>query len=271
VSNPGDQVISAGDVSRRLRDLERQVQQMSTARRLEAASIGQGGLTVKGGQIVILDAAGKEAFWASTAGLNLAGILEVTGHIFAEGGGQIRYHDADGNLIVYIGNLNVGGVSGIAGHGLHVGRADGTNVVDASELGFAVYDGDDNRVVWVTDEGLHSPALPIPFGAIALDVTGTDWTTVAECYAWRTFEKASVDVRWTRTDTPSGQVRLREVFTDTVVATSGTLSTATYTNLQGNLPRENGDSLFLRVEARITSGTGTVHPVVVGGWTGDVY
>lgn len=50
---------SQGDVMRRLAELERQVQQVQTARRLESASIGSGGLRIhSGGGIVVQGADG---------------------------------------------------------------------------------------------------------------------------------------------------------------------------------------------------------------------
>ncbi|WP_405061903.1 hypothetical protein OG474_09680 [Kribbella sp. NBC_01505] len=45
---------------RRLEDLERQVQQAQAARRLEAATIGRGGITIKGGAIILQDVDGRE-------------------------------------------------------------------------------------------------------------------------------------------------------------------------------------------------------------------
>jgi hypothetical protein len=52
--NP-DAAFSRGDIMREIADLKRQVADLSTARRLEAASIGAGGLTVRGGHITVTD------------------------------------------------------------------------------------------------------------------------------------------------------------------------------------------------------------------------
>lgn len=52
---PSDVVQSPGDVMRRLNDLERKVRELEGARRLEAATIGAGGITIKGGSIRVVD------------------------------------------------------------------------------------------------------------------------------------------------------------------------------------------------------------------------
>lgn len=46
-------------IMRRLADLERQVREMAAGRRLEAASVGAGGITIKGGSLRVLDEAGE--------------------------------------------------------------------------------------------------------------------------------------------------------------------------------------------------------------------
>jgi hypothetical protein len=94
--NP-DAAFSRGDVMRRLADLERQVADLSTARRLESASIGTGGLSVRGGHVIIQDASGVETMRLSTDGLSLTGLLSVLGSIDVEGGGDITV--TDGRLV----------------------------------------------------------------------------------------------------------------------------------------------------------------------------
>jgi hypothetical protein len=57
-----EQRLPAGEngIMQRLQDLEREVQQMRAARRLEASTIGKGGITIKGGAIILQDALGRE-------------------------------------------------------------------------------------------------------------------------------------------------------------------------------------------------------------------
>lgn len=105
--NP-DAAFSRGDILREVAQLKRDVRTLQTARRLEAASIGAGGLTVKGGQIVILDAGGNETMRLSTDGLSLEGLLEVTGD-----GGVLRAADVGSNryVLTQAGGLEFGTVS----------------------------------------------------------------------------------------------------------------------------------------------------------------
>lgn len=88
-----DAAQSPGDVMRRLAELERRVEQLSTARRLEAAAIGSGGMRVKGGRILIQDAAGNTTMTLSTDGLSLEGLLDVVGEIQVRDGGGMLVDD----------------------------------------------------------------------------------------------------------------------------------------------------------------------------------
>lgn len=45
---------------RRLESLEREVQQLRAARRLESSTIGDGGITITGGAVRVIDSAGTE-------------------------------------------------------------------------------------------------------------------------------------------------------------------------------------------------------------------
>jgi hypothetical protein len=86
--NP-DAAFSRGDIMRRMDQLERRVAAQETARRLESASIGTGGLRVKGGSIVILDPSGVETMRLSTEGLTLTGLLSVLGSVAVTDGSLI--------------------------------------------------------------------------------------------------------------------------------------------------------------------------------------
>lgn len=55
-----DAAFSRGDVMRRIADLEAKLSAMSTARRLEAAAIGKGGLRIRGGRLTIQDIDGDD-------------------------------------------------------------------------------------------------------------------------------------------------------------------------------------------------------------------
>ncbi|MFV2094815.1 hypothetical protein ACFHW1_04900 [Micromonospora sp. LOL_014] len=55
----GDAALSQGDVMRRLRDLERQMRELQAGRRLQAATIGAGGIAIRGGSLRTLDDLGR--------------------------------------------------------------------------------------------------------------------------------------------------------------------------------------------------------------------
>ncbi|MFG1847769.1 hypothetical protein [Micromonospora carbonacea] len=107
----GDIAISPGDIMRRLRDLERQVRELLAGRRLEAASIGRGGVTVKdGGAIRVRDTDGSLLVWMGNLGNDLRGsVLYRAGGsaalgVFGTGtGGDVGFigmYDRSGNPIV---------------------------------------------------------------------------------------------------------------------------------------------------------------------------
>ncbi|MEU8264488.1 hypothetical protein AB0C02_28180 [Micromonospora sp. NPDC048999] len=140
----GDQAISPADIMRRLRDVERLVREGAAGRRLEASSVGQGGLSVKDG-------------------------------------GSMRVIDRDGSVLSRIGDLG-GGVRGTwiarAG-GEPAFGVYGTGVGD--DVGFAgLYDRSGQYVV--TDDaqsgrGLARPYIPIPHGEVSPPTTSTGSTS----------------------------------------------------------------------------------------------
>jgi hypothetical protein len=258
-----------GTTEARLRELLTRIGKLERGDRLNAAALGSGGLTVRGGKIVILDTDGHPTFEASTAGLTLDGLLEVFGRIDARGGGAFRYYDPAGTRIVYIGELVIDGSS--IGYGMFVDRPNGMRLMTVSSDGIDLWGFDGDRRLAIDSNGLAQPYLPVSFAVINSSVSSTSWTTVAEATVWRSHNKVNVDVRWTRTGTPSGQVRLREVFSDTTIDTSGTLTSAAYIALQGTLPGSGYIHRFLRVEARLTAGSGDIHPLPIGGYIGRTF
>jgi hypothetical protein len=101
MGNIGDAAFSDGDIMRRLRTLEQHVRELNAGRRLENATVGAGGVTVKGTGGVTL-----------TDGGDLT--VEGGGDITVEGGGEFRViHESGDNLLAvhrgssgqYIGNI----------------------------------------------------------------------------------------------------------------------------------------------------------------------
>lgn len=129
-----DGAFSRGDLPRQLQELTERVEELETARTLESASIGSGGLAVKGGAIVIYNADGVEQMRLSTDGLTMEGLLAVIGAISVSGGGditvqdggafealdgsQIRARYADGSTAVLWGSLVEIATGDPSGHGI---------------------------------------------------------------------------------------------------------------------------------------------------------
>jgi hypothetical protein len=92
----GSQVSGGGEdwIARAFADLRRELTELRAARTLEAATIGAGGITVRGGQIVIQDVAGNVLDTLDANGLTVSGgsvtinngNLVVTGTGLAESG-----------------------------------------------------------------------------------------------------------------------------------------------------------------------------------------
>lgn len=87
-------VFSSGDVMRRIAALEAQVREMQAGRRLEAATIGQGGITLKGGSVKVVDNAD-----------NLLIQLGLTG----DGRRRLQVNDDTGAPKIRAGELDSGG------------------------------------------------------------------------------------------------------------------------------------------------------------------
>lgn len=157
-----------GDIMRRLRELEQEVAELRTARRLESASIGAGGMrvldgsvTVTGGAFVVLDVDGEETLRLSTDGMELQGLLQVSdGGDIVVAGGALRILDLEGDdqLTLASSGLTMNGLLRILGSGagfevedesgqrrLAFGIATASGV-EHTRLGYFAEDGT-NRVV----------------------------------------------------------------------------------------------------------------------------
>lgn len=111
-----DAAFSRGDLMREVRELKDRVKALEVRTDLEAASIGRGGLAVKGGAIVIYDAQGVEQMRLSTDGLSLDGLLSVLGSLRLQGG-TITILNNDGEVIFEAGpeGLTLAGVLSVLG------------------------------------------------------------------------------------------------------------------------------------------------------------
>lgn len=243
MTNLSDMVPPGQDQSylmRRLADLEREVRELKAARRLESATIGAGGLTIKaGGQVLIEDAAGDPIIWL----------------------GKVPFSDGTTKpgLVAFRAAAN----GGHAAMSLYDGI-------------FAAWDRAGN-IVLSTDEvsgqGHARPWLPIPF-------TGSDYTVwpgstsatfqrIGEARVSRQQPKVYALLSHT-TDTSgtTGEVRLLCNGTQLGPTISVGFVIA-YANIGPlELPAGTyGDTLQFSVEARRIAGTGKVKATVAGAWT----
>lgn len=300
MSNLSDPMMSQGDVMRRLADLERQLRELQTARRLESASIGRGGLRVKdGGRIEVIDDDGGIAFSASADGLTLDGLLRVIGDIRAEGGGRIRYIDAEGQQIVYIGRLFRDGQ--FVGSGLFVDYDDGTRLATLSGSGqinirgsdfslrlkddgtwrlvadeetnsraalfttdggdriFQMRDGDNNLVVWISES--QGLARPrVPISFGNREPSIPDGTFRTIAVGRSLKLSSHVRLRATALLVASNSAEIRLRETfSNTTIGTETLSSSGETVIEGANPRDFGADCRWIVEARRSSGTATTN------------
>lgn len=128
---PSDQVPPGVDwISRRLTDLERQMRELQAGRRLEAATIGAGGLTVKGGSIRVLDGGGTEVMRIGALPDGRHGLIaaDAAGGSVELAQDAVRVRDTAGRAIVELGK------AADSRYGLRVNDTAGDPQIRAGEL-----------------------------------------------------------------------------------------------------------------------------------------
>lgn len=286
-----DQARSPGDVMRRLAELERAVEGLRNARRLENAAIGKGGLRVhSGGSVRIqdgghLDVSGDTSITGDT---EIGGTLDVTGdarlrsELQVRGRGRIRayYPDTD-RIAAYFGDLASGDEyigSGIAtwepsGEVIMVAKSD----PGGSTHSFGVRDNQNMEVLAVRDSttrGLAAPAFTINCGPRS-DYTampGSDsssWSTIYEGGAAIYSPRCNIVAQAVSSDSgTSGQARLVMTYDGTEhVLTTRTDISFGYAIVQhlGDVPSQIpiGGYVLLQLQVRRTSGTGKIHGAIL--------
>lgn len=102
-----------GDLWTVIRQLQERIAHLERVDRLIASSVGAGGLTVTGGEIVIKDALGAVQMTLSSAGLTLTGLLEVLGGLTIQAEASMRWYDDADVLRFEIGRLEEGAIDNI--------------------------------------------------------------------------------------------------------------------------------------------------------------
>lgn len=237
---PSDQLPPGQDwLVRRVTDLERQVRELLAGRRLEAASIGAGGLTVKGGEVIV------EA--------------------------------PDGSDIVRLGRVPFSGGGTKPGLVVYRSAAEGSSVAMSLFDGiWAVWDRE-GHIVLSTDEvsgqGIARPWLPVTWaGSDYTQWPGTTsgtFDTLVETAIPRQQPRLFARLRHT-TDVSgtTGELRLmcNGVQLGPTVAVGFTVSTTDIGPV--DLPTGTfSESLGMSVDGRRTAGTGTVRAMVTASWT----
>ncbi|OKI52848.1 hypothetical protein [Micromonospora sp. CB01531] len=231
---------------RRIADLERQVRELQAGRRLEAATIGAGGLTIKGG-----------------------------GSVTVTDGGQVLIHDTAGNRMIWLGLVPFG--DGTRKPGLVAFRAGGGNAALSLYDGVpAIWDNTGN-IIFSSDEvsgqGIARPWLPVMWaGSDYTQWPGTtsgSFSMVLETAVPRQQPKLFVRLRHT-TDLSGTTGELRLMCQGAQLGPTVTVSFAVnYTDIGPvALPAGNfGETLGLSVDGRRTAGTGAVRAMVTASWT----
>jgi len=247
----------------RIQKLEAQVEELRAARRLEAATIGQGGLTVKGGGTITVTEGGD---------------IRVSGSGGIDADGYIQLRGLDGEAQVYFGPIAYDGVS--AGIGWFMDRQNGRRALsmegsNPNNQFVALWDEQEHIVVSddaASGQGLARPWLPVAFSpsdfAVWPGTRSASYARILETQVSRQQPYLYVRLRHT-TDASGTTGRLRlmasgpgfgpvqlgsPVDVGFVIAYSGI----------GPLPFPGGfgDECDLWVEAQVTAGSGAVRATV---------
>lgn len=237
----------AGALTRRVAELERLVQQMSTARTLEAATIGRGGITI-------------------------------------DKGGAITVTDTDGHTVAIIGALppEFNRTDGSRQPGFIIYREDGTAAATLSDANpttppykqaWQIMDRAGHIIMADDTNGGTGIALPyLNGGAVFADTNVVRWpqttngafTTVADCYYTPLNPRIQWDIEFVADAATAGEVRLlvngTQVDTTQTVGTSFGAWTRYGVSIPGAWTYYN--SIYVALQARRTSGTGGVYATV---------
>ena len=226
---------------RRVTDLERQVRELQAGRRLEAATIGAGGLRVAGGTITIED-------------------------------GSLTVRHANGTELLHLGP---GTVSGEPVRFMRIRRPDGSTVFftygsDDGDAFWALYDKSENIIVsddGQSEQGLARPWLPLQavptswHSARQQSTTSGTFTPLWTISSPRQHPRLRVQLMVQFDGGVAAEVQVRDPASGTVIAGPTALSAGAfqYLTMTGTLPSAAYLSLLkLDVEMRVSAGAGTV-------------
>lgn len=220
MTNEGDAAKSRGDVMRRLRELEGKMREMIAGRRLENASVGEGGVTFYGsGGITLLDGGGLTV--DDGGGINIRDF----GRISVTEGGSVLVEDQSETFFFY-----VGGFANDSGFG----------VLASDSTGHPMLANDRMSTV-----GLARPWLPVPL--YPKFVPGTTNLETGRAYSYANLPVSEL----------SGETTLwegRASVTHPMIQVGGTWGTASGTNSTTYRVRIDGDEVGSWSESSLVAG-----------------
>lgn len=252
------------------------------------------GDTTLGGNVDVtgdLDVSGTTELGGPTTisgNTDVTGTFGVTGNVQIHDGGRIavKYPESLGGAnAVYFGRT-VGEITGnYLGSGLLVERPNGQDMMfvrtnpDGTRHQFQLRDNEDNTVVFVStdqDRGLSRPTFTFnapPSTRSNWDSTSSSsFVRIAEGYTQVWHNAIWVVARGVVDDgATAGEMRLMIYVPSTgaehqlgSTRVLSTASSAPYLYFEGVVPADIGDSIYIRLEARVTAGSGNAYGVVVG-------
>jgi hypothetical protein len=284
---------------REIDDLKREIRALHGARRLENAIIGKGGISIKGGALklldaitgavlVVLDSLGLHIKAGGTINVDQGGTVELNDgsslHV-NDGGAAIMSTPAD-HIIFQLQRIAIPDGSGRNQQVFALGRDDGTIAFALADLGtvldhphqqnWAFYDRGANIVFADdTDSGQGIARPYIPLGAFMPNTYPTETTTSSSFVTLQTLvgfkqqPKVVMQVL-VRADDPSTDGEIRVIDQDgNVIGGVQTVSAGAfgYINIgPAALPGAHELAISLNIQARRTSGTGTIGIRGISAW-----
>lgn len=246
---PSDQAPPGQDwLVRQIKDLQREMRELQAGRRLEAATIGRGGLTIRGGTVAITDDGRLTADYA-----NGVPALNLGAHTLGDG------TPVHGMLIT-----RPGGEIAFWAYGTDSGGS----------AFWALYDLTGNIIMSddaVSGQGLATPYIPLgtyptrmllTFAADGEQTTSATFVPLWTVHGHKQHPRLRV-AAYVFTDVAgtSAEIQLRDTVPGTIIAGPTTVSataTPTLYELTGTLAGTHLQLVKAEVEVRRTAGTGTV-------------
>lgn len=253
-----------------IKGLERRISKLETAPRLGNASISEGGLRVLG----------DGGIYVENGGLYVDGF----GRILVGEGGSILTADGQGRALFYAGGFAETIPGTPQGYGIAFYRLDGSVALlladdsdDEQVQRVKVYDRN-GKTIFAEDrqgDGLEWPVIPIVFAPMDYrewpGTTSTTFEALLQATPYRQHRRAFVRVRHT-TDVSDTTGEARVTVNGTQVGSTISVGFGIGTTLVGpfDVPGVHGDSPEIKVEGRVTAGTGKVRATVTraaaAGW-----